>query len=175
MIAESGRVVAVEAQAVWVETIRQSTCQSCSAQKACGHGLLSKLQSGRHVHIRALPGRYSLGDFAIGDQVRIAVPERVVVQGALLVYLLPLLTLLLGAYGAERLALYQAVSLSADLVAFLGAACGFGLGLVLVKTLSWRQRHDRALQPVVESLQKSAEPLTFLSELSPLGRSGASD
>ena len=44
MLIETGRVVAVEAneEALWVETIRQSTCGSCAANKGCGHGLLNR-------------------------------------------------------------------------------------------------------------------------------------
>lgn len=168
MMSENGRIIAVEDQAVWVETIRQSTCQSCSAQKACGHGLLSKMQSGHQVHVRVLPGVYPLEDFSVGDQVSISVPERVVLQGALLVYLLPLLTLLLGAGLAESVL----TGLPNDLAAFMGAALGFSLGIALVKLCSRWQRHDTSYQPVVTSLQKSTQSALLSSELSLLRATG---
>ena len=43
MLLETGRVVAVDADSVWVETIRRTTCGSCAVQKGCGHGLLNQL------------------------------------------------------------------------------------------------------------------------------------
>ena len=75
MLTETGRVVAVDADGVWVETIRQSTCGSCAAQKGCGHGLMNRISDGHRSLIRALPGRLSAGDCQVDDQVRISMPE----------------------------------------------------------------------------------------------------
>jgi sigma-E factor negative regulatory protein RseC len=41
MLTEQARVVALDAETVWVETIRQSSCGSCSARAGCGHGMLN--------------------------------------------------------------------------------------------------------------------------------------
>lgn len=46
MIEEQGRVVATEPGAVWVETVRRSTCSSCSANAGCGQGLMQRLGVG---------------------------------------------------------------------------------------------------------------------------------
>ncbi|MDF3932676.1 SoxR reducing system RseC family protein, partial [Pseudomonas citronellolis] len=43
MIEEQGRVIGVEPGAVWVETLRQSTCSACNARAGCGQGLLQQL------------------------------------------------------------------------------------------------------------------------------------
>ena len=40
-IVETGRVVALEGAAVWVETIRSSACGSCAARSGCGHRTLA--------------------------------------------------------------------------------------------------------------------------------------
>jgi len=41
MLRESGRVVAIESDAVWVETIRSSLCGSCAAKAGCGQDYLT--------------------------------------------------------------------------------------------------------------------------------------
>ena len=43
MLKESGKVVSIEDDGLWVETIQQSTCGSCRAKKGCGQQLLSKI------------------------------------------------------------------------------------------------------------------------------------
>ena len=61
MLVETGRVVAVEEDSLWVETIRQSTCGSCAAQKGCGHGLLNRYADGKRGYIQHL---------AVGEELR---------------------------------------------------------------------------------------------------------
>ena len=40
MLTETGRVVAVDDDGLWVETVRRSTCNACGVRQGCGHGLL---------------------------------------------------------------------------------------------------------------------------------------
>ena len=140
MITETGRVVAVEPDSLWVETIRKSACESCSGQKGCGHGLLNKVGAGRCHQVRVLLGAYRAEDFQLNDEVEIAIPERVLVQGALLVYLLPLLLLALAAILAESW-------FGGDVAAVLGAGLGLLLGLLLVRLHAHFNRNNQHLQP----------------------------
>lgn len=142
MIKEIGRVVAIESDCLWVETIRQSTCNSCSAQKGCGHGMLNKVAPGRLNHMRVLLRDQPAGNFAIDDEVDISIPEQVLVTGAMLVYLLPLITLLLGTILTSQL--WQG-----DLPAFCGAVGGFITGLGVVKYHAAINHNNMDLQPVV--------------------------
>ena len=72
MIEEPGRVVAVEEGAVWVQTLRKSTCSSCSANAGCGQGLLDKLAiTSQRGNVRALTDL----QLAVGDEVVIGVRE----------------------------------------------------------------------------------------------------
>ena len=164
MIKEAGRVVAIEDGAVWVETIRRSTCQSCSARKGCGHGILANAGSGRRHHARVLPGTFSLGDIHLDDQVEVSVPERVLVQAALVVYLVPLVTLLLGALLASEW--LPEFALNGDLSAVVGAALGFGLGVLLVRLHSLMHHNDSEAQPIIVSVatpsQLSESPQAFI-------------
>jgi len=146
VLIETGRVVAVEAAggALWVETIRQSTCGSCAANKGCGHGLLNRIADGRTGYVRVLSGRVAAGDCTIDDQVRISIPEQVILRGSLLVYMVPLLCMLGGAAFANGL-----LAAPSELTAAAGAAVGLLLGFALVRWHAWRHRQDRALQPTL--------------------------
>jgi sigma-E factor negative regulatory protein RseC len=144
MLVETGRVVAVDPQGLWVETIRQSTCGTCAAQKGCGHGLLNRYTDGKRGYIRVLPGKAGTGDCEVDDQVRISIPEEVILRGSLVVYMLPLFTML----GAATLGATLS-SASPDSYAMLGAVLGFGLGFALVRWHAWRHRHDSAMQPTL--------------------------
>jgi sigma-E factor negative regulatory protein RseC len=139
MIEESGQVVGLEAGAVWVATWRKSTCSSCSANAGCGQGLLDKLAiNSQRANVRALTDL----QLAVGDRVIIGLREDALLRGSLWVYGLPLLGLLLGAWGAEYLAAGEPVVIAASVVGFVSAG-------LLVRWHSRRHLCDPALQPVV--------------------------
>ena len=158
MITESGRVVAVDSGCLWVETMRTSTCGSCSAQKGCGHGLLNRVGAGRRNYLRVLPGELPIADFAVDDRVRIAIPERVLVVGAVVVYLVPLLALLVGTVLGSRLG-------AGDAGAVAGALVGLLAGLGLVWLHGRISRNDTEMQPRVVSRTARADQNSTLIAL----------
>lgn len=141
---EGGRVVAIEADALWVETIQRSTCGSCAAQKGCGQGLLNTLGDGKRNHLRVLLGDVPASNFALGDEVRFAVPENVLLRGAAIVYLTPLLALLGGMGLVHDLT-------GSDKLAALGALAGFAAGFVVVRLHALLTRNRPELQPHIVS------------------------
>lgn len=139
MIEEQGRVVAVESGAVWVETLRKSTCSSCSANATCGQGLMDRLGVGRQRgYVRAL---CSL-QLSVGDAVVIGVREDLLVRSSLLVYLLPLFGLLAVAL------LFDSLGFGEPLV-ILGGLFGLLMTWLLVRWRVSRVADDPSLQPVV--------------------------
>lgn len=142
MICERGRVVAVEDQALWVETIQQSSCSACVAKKGCGQGLMNTLHDGRRNQIRVSLDGHAPSEFPIGSDVEIAIPESALLGGAFIVYLLPLLTMLGG------MALFSQWYERDGLVA-LGAAAGFVFGLAGVRLHAWVSRNSPRFQPKV--------------------------
>jgi len=140
-------VVALEADGLWVETIRRSTCGSCSARKGCGHGLLNRLADGRRGYIRVLPGDQSIQGLKVNDQVIIGIPEAVILRGSFIAYVLPILAMLAGAVAA--VAWLPGVG---ELAALPGAATGLLLGFLLVRWHGVRHRDDPGFQPVLKGL-----------------------
>ena len=139
MIEEQGRVVALEPGAVWVETLRKSSCSSCSANTACGQGLMDRLGVGRQRgYVRALSQMH----LAIGDTVIIGVREDLLVRSSLLVYLFPLLGLFAAALLADGLGLSEPLVILVSLI-------GLFASWLMVRWRAARVAENPLLQPVV--------------------------
>lgn len=141
MIRETGRVTAIQDEAVWVETIQQSACQSCSAQKGCGQRLIAKV-TGQSTSIRVLPGDCDINRLSVNEQVVIGIPESVVVNGTLLTYILPLLTMVAGVVLASYFS-------AGDSVTALWALLGLAFGGGVVRLYSYLNRDNSAVQPIL--------------------------
>lgn len=140
MIEENGRVVAVEDGAVWVETVRQTACASCSSRSGCGHHVMDSARSGARARVRALTDG---GRYRVDDQVVVGVPEGLLLRGAVLVYLLPLVLLFAGALLGSQLR-----TGGTDLSAVLGLA-GLTAGFLVNRWHSRRHRTDDTHHPRV--------------------------
>ncbi len=142
MLNETARVVSVETDSLWVETIRRSTCGTCAVQKGCGHGLLNRMGDGRRNYLRVPANGHDLTGIAVDDEVSISLPEDVLLRGSFVVYLVPLIALMLvAALGAY---LWPGAG---DAAPVLGAVIGFSLGVALVRLHAWQHRGDPSFQP----------------------------
>lgn len=156
MIEEPGRVIALEPGAVWVETRRKSTCSNCSARNGCGQGLMEKLGvRERHGLIRAL----SNSQLSVGDPVVVGIREDVLVRGAVLVYLFPLIVLFISSLIASELSAAEPYVIAAGLGGFL-------VSWLIVRKHSQRMVDDPRLQPVV--LRDAKDAGGRLSRFAPL-------
>lgn len=98
MIEEQGRVVATEPGAVWVETVRRSTCSSCSANAGCGQGLMQRLGVGAgRARVRALSDL----SLRVGDAVVLGIHEDLLLRASVLFYLFPLLGFFRGSIAGD--------------------------------------------------------------------------
>ena len=119
---ESGRVVALETDAVWIETDKSAACDSCSARSGCGHGSLASLLSSEKGLIRAGSSKkLTASECSLGDEVVIEIRGSTVLGGALLIYGGPLLlaslsTVLLAPWGDIASIFAFAVSLLVSFV-----------------------------------------------------------
>ncbi|MFK8048256.1 MAG: SoxR reducing system RseC family protein [Halioglobus sp.] len=144
MLTETGRVVAVEADSLWVETIRQTTCGSCAAQKGCGHSLINQISDGSRSYVRVLCAELESSACKVNDQVRISIPEEVILRGSFIVYMIPLLAMLIAAVAAV-----EWFTGNPDLLAIAGASVGFLVGVGAVRWHAWSHRDDTQFQPTL--------------------------
>jgi sigma-E factor negative regulatory protein RseC len=154
MLTEVGRIVAIEDGAVWVETLRQTSCGSCSARAGCGHGMLNSALPGASQGLlkAALPTDRGL-PLKLHDQVTVELPESGFVRAASLLYLLPLLSTVLLAVLADQLMTPASLSqAAADLRVSLAAVAGLILGLQVLRVLSRRSECRADMQPRVSEI-----------------------
>ncbi|PLW83156.1 alginate biosynthesis protein AlgM [Kineobactrum sediminis] len=151
MLTETGRVVAIEEDSVWVETIRKSTCGNCAAQQGCGHGLLNRIRDGQRGLVRVLPGEFAPNACRVHDEVSISIPEEVILRGSAIVYMVPLAAMLAGAaLGSSVLPWPE------DTAALAGAVFGFLAGVITVRWHSRQHRLDARLQPTLVAVRRVA-------------------
>lgn len=146
MLEEAGRVVALGEGIALVETIRSSSCQSCSAKSACGQGAVSKVLGQKSCVVTAL----NTLPIKVGDEVVLGLEESTLIKSALLVYLFPLLLMIVGAL------LMQNFFGTGDFSAAVGGGFGLLLGFSWVYRYNQRHRNDSTLQPVVLKVAESA-------------------
>lgn len=150
MIIESGRIVSIEPEGLWVETIQKTTCGSCKAEKGCGQKLLNQWDGHTSYIWVLLEGRESKS-YQLGDEIQIGIPEEVIAKGSLLVYMVPVLALVAATTIAHSL-------LSNELITTISGLAGLLLGGLIVRWHSWRNRYNRDMQPV---LVDDRRPLHF--------------
>lgn len=126
MLEETGEVLSIGGEGVRVQTIRQSSCSSCSAAKGCGQKLLASVGQGQRFEVLA---ENSLElNLRTGDQVILGLAESALLQASMLAYMLPLLALAAFAGVAQWLGATEHLVIITGIV-------GLGAGLLLTK---WR-------------------------------------
>ncbi|VAW87883.1 hypothetical protein MNBD_GAMMA16-638 [hydrothermal vent metagenome] len=149
MLTEQGAVIAVNDEMAWVETQRASVCQVCSANKACGSAVLSKVLGVKRTRVKAINKMQA----KVGDQVTLGLNESALVKGAFLLYAVPLIALIVFAVIGDGLGRYFQMG-EGDLLAVLFAGLGFFL------SVSWLRRYAKSLscreqyQPVIVSITR---------------------
>ncbi len=136
MITERARVVDIsESGQLELEVQRQTACGNCEVQGACGVGALGRLLGIRKPRL-SLPGNATVKK---GDIVTIGIPEGALVRTSLLLYLLPLVSLLLVAVLGEsvfNLAEGLNVAMSLSLAALVWYFTASRITTIQVKLLS---------------------------------------
>lgn len=145
MLLEQGLVVKKSDSQIWVQTASKTSCSSCQVNSTCGTGLVNKA-FGEKSFITPLKNTLNAN---INDQVELGIDENLVVKASFLVYLLPLLSMMLGMLGWSWFK-PQASELSLIVVALLS----LGLGFIMVYRITTRFSHKKvnksnSLEPVL--------------------------
>ncbi len=117
MIEEKGRVVAIDAEGVWVETVRQGACASCAARNGCGQKLLVGAGQGKRFIFRVNhPENVQVQQ---DDTVLLGIEEGAFLKATLFMYLVPIVSLLAGALLANSLFASEPVIITVALLSLL--------------------------------------------------------
>ena len=151
MLIEEGTVVAVEEDGLWVETMKQSACEKCSAKAGCGQRLLNSSGGTKMSKIKAYFSSsgvsHSASDttskiWVAGDRVEIGIEEQALVTATLLAYMVPLLMMVVVAYLASLVS-------SADSVTVTGAVIGLLAGGAYSRWYAQNHKSDCRFHAVV--------------------------
>lgn len=135
MITETGKVVAIDGDKAWVQTIRASACQSCSARSGCGQRALASVSGGRANQVLVV----NSSDARVGDEVVLGIDEQSLLRASLMVYGVPLLLMVVFCIAG-----YQWFG-GEDLSAVIGALAGITVGFWLVR--GWQSGFSDQYQP----------------------------
>lgn len=130
------RVVAVDADKVWLEPIQTGSCGGCASAAMCGSKGIGTLANRLEARRFPVSGRFGL---RVGEQVEVVFGEKNLVKAAAIAYAIPLLFALLTA------AIVQA-QLGRDGATMLGAIFGLATGFAVMKAISARLEARGTLQ-----------------------------
>ena len=92
MIEERVEVVRVAEGRAWVQPANRSGCSRCDAGEGCGAGLWQ-----RAFGLRSRQIVLANDQLQVGDQLLLSIAESALLSSAAMLYLLPLVTLIIGA------------------------------------------------------------------------------
>ena len=121
MIKQKATVIAVNETTVWLDTEHKSICSQCQVKQSCGTGLLEDHVGKRFSRI-AVDKQVNV---AVGKRVQLGIPEKSLLQGAFMMYIIPLMLMFLFAVVAHLLNFGEAVE-------FVTSICGLASGFYLV-------------------------------------------
>ncbi len=160
MIEERGEVTAVNPPYAMVVTQRSSSCGSCST-KGCGTRSLNALFPERSQEMKVL----NPVEARVGDHVVLGLEEGALLRGSLAVYIVPMLTLIIGGVLGETLASALSFPHSSELLSLTAAFFGLMAGFFWVRRLGRRMSTDHRFMAVIlrraEELPLGNSPITW--------------
>ena len=125
-------------QIATLEIERKTACGLCGQTRGCGNSIWGKLFAHQSAAFKAL----NRINAKVGDSVIVGINEKALLKSAILLYLLPLATMLIGAILIRQF-------IATELGAMLGAAAGLMLGLFWVKGHTMSNSYFKLQQPVI--------------------------
>jgi len=141
MIEQPATVIACDDNTIFLETQRQSSCSGCKLKQGCGTGLLEK-------HVGTRFSRIEIDNtiqVTAGQDVTLAVSEEGLLRGALIMYIVPLVSLFLFSATSQVLGLVESVEIMMGVL-------GFFVGLYWVKVRISKQEEAFKLR-IIEELK----------------------
>ena len=156
MIEQSAEIVEIGKRSIWIKAPRQTACGSCSAQSSCGQSLLSRFFEGRQHPVEVQVDDNQHPHLVVGTQVIIGVPESVIQNGSIRIYIMPLIIMLVAAV------LGQTFLGESEGVTIISAASGLALGFFGVWKHAQNSKNNPDLLPVLlDVLGHSCPPVTI--------------
>ena len=125
MIKQKASVVRADDKTVWLNVERESVCSSCKVKQGCGTGMLAKHIGRRFSQVEV----NKTGNIRLGQQVELAMPAHRLLQGAFLVYAMPLVFMFIFAILMRMVTVSNIAEVIAGIVGLLTGFFWAGLYL----------------------------------------------
>jgi len=132
MIEEYATVIATQEDKAVIEVTKTSSCGSCQAKGSCGTVSLANFFNFQAPRLKV---ENSL-NAKPGDQVLVGIKENTLVTGSLLLYIVPILSMLLFAIITGFIVQQNFPNIELELSQTLAGLVGLAAGLVLVRHVS---------------------------------------
>ncbi len=141
MIEQSAIILAVEANSnkqplATIEVVRKTACGLCGQTRGCGNSIWGKIFAHKATSFKA----QNTINATVGQSVIVGIDEVAVMKSALLLYIVPLVTMLIGSILVSQLH-------TSDVAAMIGAAIGLVLGYFWVKGHATGHTYYQSQQP----------------------------
>jgi sigma-E factor negative regulatory protein RseC len=147
MSRKKGRVSRVDPNGwAMVITEKGDACSNCESAQFC-HSLADCSRIETRVINKA--------DARVGDSVSLSLNSRSILKSALILYLLPTVSLVVGAVGGAGL--HGHIGIGETSGAILFGLVGLVIGFAAARLISGRQKISSALTPVIDRIIKPAE------------------
>ncbi len=137
-----------------LEIERKTACGLCGQTRGCGNSIWGKLFAHRSTAFKA---SNTIGA-TVGQSVIVGIQERALLWSALLLYILPLVTMLIASILMMQ---WQ----DSNGMTMLAAIAGLVLGLVWVKGFTASNQYFLMQQPVVLRLADDDRPIIFANQI----------
>ena len=164
MIEEQAVIVAIERgetdsdnqpiDVATLEIMRQTPCGLCGQTRGCGNSIWGKI----FVHKSNTFKANNVIHAQVGEGVIVGIDEQVVLRSALLLYALPLATMMIGALLSTSI--FAKSAEQADLYELIGTVVGLAVGFVWVKGYATSAKYSLKNQPVILRLASQSASIS---------------
>lgn len=134
---------ATESSVAILEIMRHAPCGICGQTRGCGNAIWGKIFAHKPISFKAS----NTVNAKVGDGVIVGIDEQVVLKSALLLYALPLATMMLGALMSTTIVTDSPNQ--ADLYAVIGAVTGLTFGFIWLKGYTASQSYPTKNKAVI--------------------------
>jgi sigma-E factor negative regulatory protein RseC len=120
-------VVQTHGENASVQPLGTGGCGHCDSEGGCGSSTLTKLFCSNKPRLFKVRNKARA---RVGDEVQVSIPDGMLLRGAMKMYVLPLILLLLGGFAGVALTREAALR---DAYAVAGAVVGMLLGFILAR------------------------------------------
>jgi sigma-E factor negative regulatory protein RseC len=145
MVTEKGVIEKITSQKALVRIQKSSACATCEARAAC------HVHNEREMLVEVTNDLHA----KVGDYVEISVPARSLLRISLLVYLLPVLALIAGAYTGSAWA--DTFHIPSTLASIIGGGLAVGISFWVLKRVDRSARNNAEYYPRMRRILLSAD------------------